>query len=213
MSHSLIEVFPSGPLDTNAYVVCCPQTLQAGIIDPAPQSADAIIEYLKQNQCVPKKILLTHSHWDHIADTAMLKKTFNIPVGIHPLDRSNLENPGSDRLPFRLSIESVRPDFLMVEGDLIDIGNLQFEVIHTPGHTPGGICLYCKEMQILFSGDTLFQGTIGKLTLPTGQPELMWNSLDKLSKLPKETQVLPGHGPSTTIGKESWLKEARNYFG
>jgi hydroxyacylglutathione hydrolase len=207
-----IEAFPSGPFDTNAYVAVCPYTKQTAIIDPAPDSYPKIYTYLTDNQWIPSKILLTHSHWDHIADTAKFKNTYNIPVYIHALDAPNLENPGADLLPCWIPIQGVHPDGFLNENDEINIGRLIFKVIHTPGHTPGGICLYCKDQNVLFSGDTLFRGTIGNLSFPTARPQLMWDSLDKLNKLPPKTKVYPGHGPSTTIAEETWLPKARELF-
>lgn len=207
-----IKTIPSGPFETNAYVVSSIGSSQALIIDPAPSSADEISKYLSANQLVPALIVLTHSHWDHIADTAILKAKYNIPVWIHPFDAPNLQSPGIDGLPCWIKIEGVEADQMLQENDLVPLGNDQFIVIHTPGHTPGGICLYCKEKGILFSGDTLFKGSIGNLSFPTCQPDLMWGSLDKLSKLPAETQVFPGHGPSTRIGNEGWLPQARQIF-
>lgn len=208
-----IQAIPSGPFETNAYVVSCPETKQAAIIDPAPESASSIIAYLTQHQLIPVKILLTHSHWDHIADAAVLKKKYAIPVYIHSFDAGNLERPGTDGLPCWVSIDSVTPEHLIKEGEEISIGNLLFEVIETPGHTPGGVCFYSPKGHILFSGDTLFKGTIGNLSFPTARPHLMWDSLAKLAKLPSETRVFPGHGPETTIGKEKWLERAEEYFG
>lgn len=208
----IISTFPSGPFETNAYIVACQKTQRAAFIDPAPNSAQALIAHIDKHHYIPDKILLTHSHWDHIADTAELKKTYKIPVYIHALDAPNLMEPGSDRLPCWISIEGVTPDHYLDEGDTVAVGDLLFHVIHTPGHTPGGICLYCKEQGVLLSGDTLFRGSIGNLSFPTAQPNLMWQSLDKLAILPPETKVFPGHGSSTTIGKESWLPNAREYF-
>ncbi len=161
----------------------------------------------------PQKILLTHSHWDHIADAALLKAHYQIPVLIHPDDAGNLERPGSDRLPCRLNIPGVSPDGWLEEGAEIPVGALTFKVIHTPGHTPGGVCLYCAAHRLLLSGDTLFKGSMGTLALPTAQPQLMWNSLKKLARLPPDTKAFPGHGPSTTIGAESWLDQAEKFFG
>jgi len=207
-----IQPFPSGPFETNAYVATSPETKECIIIDPAPDSYTAIAHYIDSNALIPKMIVLTHSHWDHIADVDPLKKKYKVPVLIHALDVPNLENPGADGLPCWLSIPSVHPDRLMQDGEVISFGNLAFEVIHTPGHTPGGVSLYFKEPRVLFSGDTLFQGTIGNLSFPTSQPKQMWNSLDRLAKLPPETKVYPGHGPTTTIGKESWLPRAREMF-
>lgn len=208
-----VKIFPSGPLVTNAYVFFCPDTHHAAIIDAPPQSSEKIIEFCKNNNLTPKKILLTHSHWDHIAEISGLKKHYKVPVLIHSFDAPNLENPGSDRLPLRINIEGVSPDVLIKEGDMIKIGNLTLKVIYTPGHSPGCVCFFCPENKVLFSGDTLFQGTIGNLSLPTCQPDLMWDSLKKLSELPPETIVYPGHGRSTTIGNESWLSNAEEIFG
>ncbi len=208
----LIQAFPTGPFETNAYLVACPSTKQAAIIDPAPDSFQVLVDYLASHQLNVQKILLTHSHWDHIADTAALKRHFKVPVYIHPLDTPNLEQPGADRLPCWISIEGVKPDGLLEDKGTVMVGNLTFEVIHTPGHTPGSICLYCPKEGILLSGDTLFRGSIGNLSFPTSQPDLMWPSLDKLARLPAETKVYPGHGPKTTIGTEHWLPHARQVF-
>lgn len=208
----LIESFPSGPFETNAYVVACPKTRQAAIIDPAPESFAKVDAYLQTKQLIPTKILLTHSHWDHLADVSLFKKKYNIPVYIHPLDKGNMERPGSDGLPCWIRIDAVKSDFDIHEGDLVDIGNLKLKVIDTPGHTPGGVCFYSAEDGVLISGDTLFKGSIGNLSFPTARPELMWLSLDKLAKLPPETLVYPGHGPSTTLGAEKWLSNPKKYF-
>jgi glyoxylase-like metal-dependent hydrolase (beta-lactamase superfamily II) len=208
----IIQAFPSGPFETNAYVVVCPQTRVAAIIDPAPGCASAIKDYLTQHSYKPEKILLTHSHWDHFADMPELKEHYGIPIYVHSEDSANIENPGSDGLPLWITIKGVKPDYFFSEGDLISVGNRQFKVIDTPGHTPGGVCFYCPEEKLLFSGDTLFKGTIGNLSFSTARPKLMWQSLAKLAKLPLDTQVLPGHGQQTTIGAESWLPEAERFF-
>jgi len=209
----IIHTITSGPFDTNAYVVRSPSSSEVAIIDPAPGSFKHIVSYLTKNQLVPSKILLTHTHWDHIADTAPLKIQYQIPVYVHEFDAPNLEKPGSDQLPCWIPIEGVKAEYFVKEGDKISLGELIFEVIETPGHTPGGICFYCKEHDLLFSGDTLFRGTIGNLSFPTARPHLMWDSLSKLAKLPAETRVFPGHGPETTIKAEGWLAKAEDIFG
>lgn len=208
-----IQAFPSGPFETNAYIVACEETLLAAVIDPSPDSLTALIHTLQAHQFTLVAILLTHSHWDHIADVAALKKYADVPVLIHHLDAPNLEKPGADKLPCRMKIEGVHPDRLVQEGEVIDVGSLKLQVIETPGHTPGGICFYSADYDVLFTGDTLFQGTIGSIAFPTARPKLMWDSLDKLSKLPRKTRVFPGHGPATTIGEEEWLPNARTLFG
>lgn len=209
----IIQDFPSGPFETNAYVVACPQTKQAAFIDPAPDSKDALIDFVTQNQLNPVAILLTHSHWDHIADVADLKDNYPVPIYIHSLDAPNLQKPGSDGLPCWISIRGVVPDKMLKEGDVISVGHLDFHVIGSSGHTPGGVCFYSPKEKVLFSGDTLFKGTIGNLSFPTARPSEMWVSLSKLAQLPPETKVFPGHGPSTTIGQENWLKRAEEIFG
>jgi len=109
-------------------------------------------------------------------------------------------------------IEGVEPEFDLQEGEIIEVGKLQLIVIASPGHTPGGVCFYLDKEKILFSGDTLFKGSIGNLSFPTADPQAMWHSLKKLEKLPSETVVYPGHGPSTTIGDEDWLPKAQELF-
>ena len=131
---------------------------------------------------------------------------------MHAEDAQNLEHPGSDKVLCWLDIKGMKPSGLLSDGSEILVGNSTFKVIHTPGHSPGGVCFYLRAQNVLFSGDTLFQGSIGALHLPTGNPSHMWESLRKLSLLPKETRVIPGHGDDTTIGDESWLAHAKELF-
>lgn len=209
----LIQTFPSGPLETNAYVIACPRTKDTAIIDPAPNSLHSLSKFIDGQQLNPVALLLTHSHWDHIGDAALVQSTYQLPVFIHAHDAENLKSPGSDGLPCWLPIPGVNPTHLINEGDIIPIGDLNFKVIFTPGHTPGGVCFYCPEEKILISGDTLFKGSIGNLSFSTGRPALMWPSLAKLALLPPDTRVFPGHGDETTIGNEKWLSRAEEFFG
>lgn len=208
----MITVFSSGPFATNAYIISCPETKEAMIVDPAPESAPKLLESIEINHLTVEKIVLTHTHWDHFGDLALIKEKTEAPVYVHPKDQANLESPGSDGLPMFIPVEGSTADHLMEDGQVLSVGNLNFQVIHTPGHSPGGICLYCKAENILISGDTLFKGSIGNLSFPTASPDDMWKSLEKLAKLPKETRVFPGHGDSTTIGAESWLTHAKEHF-
>lgn len=207
-----LQAFPSGPFETNAYIVFCAVAKVAVVVDPAPESSSAIIDFLAYNQLRARLIILTHSHWDHMADVSILKKKLNIPVAVHPLDAENLRRPGSDQLPCPITIKGVEPDQLLSEGDRIEVGHIVLTVLHTPGHTPGGICLYCPSEEMILTGDTLFKGSIGNLSFPTAKPELMWPSLDRLARLPPQTKVFPGHGESTTIGEERWLPHAKDLF-
>lgn len=204
---------PSGPFLTNAYLLACEQTKEALIIDPGVESYSPLLKTVAAHGFTPQAIVLTHSHWDHIADVAKLKKKLSVPVMIHQADASNLVTPGADGLPMWVSFEGVTPDRFLTENDEIKMGNYLFAVIHTPGHSPGGICLYSPQAKVLISGDTLFKQSIGNLSFPTAEPEKMWSSLKKLEKLPRETKVYPGHGPATTIGEESWLPRAKSHFG
>lgn len=207
-----IQALPSGPFETNAYIVACEETKQAAIVDPGVKSFKKITTLLENKNFTPTIILLTHSHWDHIADVSKLKEHYGIEVMIHPEDAENLLHPGSDGLPMWTSFPGVAADKELTEGVAIQIGNLTWIVIHTPGHTPGGICLYCKSENALLSGDTLFKQSIGNISFPTAEPSKMWDSLKKLEILPENTKVYPGHGPSTTIGEESWLPNAKELF-
>lgn len=200
-----LTFFPSGPIETNTVIVGCLQTHRAMIIDAPSESAEAIFYHLDSHQLVAEKILLTHSHWDHIGDVAVLKKKLDVPVFIHPEDQGNLEVPGSDGLPLYFPIDGVKADGFLEEGQEMGLGELNFKVIHTPGHTPGCVCFWFPKNQVLISGDTLFRGSMGRIDLPTARPELMGASLKKLSSLPAATRVIPGHGRETTIGAESWM--------
>jgi hydroxyacylglutathione hydrolase len=204
--------FPFGPLETNAILIGCAKTKTAAVIDPSPGSAGALLAKASELGLKIEKILLTHSHWDHFADAHALKALTSAPLYVHFLDAKNLEHPGSDGIPLFLPIHPVTPEHFLNEGDVVEVGELKLEVIHSPGHSPGGVCFYLRTQKLLISGDTLFQGSIGNLSLPTGESAKMWTSLEKLSKLPPETRVIPGHGGETSIGRESWLSRAKQIF-
>lgn len=208
-----IQKFESGPLETNAILIGCEKTKGAIIIDPAYGSKEKMINKAKKLGFKIEKIYLTHSHWDHIADLASLKKALNCPVCVHREDQKNVENPGSDGLPLFFGIAGVKVDEFLEEGQSHTIGELRFIVLHTPGHSPGSVCFYFEEENLLISGDTLFKGSFGNVSFPGCDSEKMFASLKKLAKLPKNTIVVPGHGSNTTIGDEPWLDSAKKYFG
>jgi hydroxyacylglutathione hydrolase len=206
MVSMIISKFPSGPLSTNAILFGCEETGIGAVIDPSQGSTRLLLQEAHRLGLQIKFIFLTHSHWDHIADVHELREKTGAQVYIHPLDEGNLIEPGSDGLDLYFPIRGVEPDWSLEEGKVVQVGQLQVEVIHTPGHSPGCVCLYIKEAKVLFSGDTLFKGTIGGLHLPTAREPLMWGSLDKLALLPSDVRVISGHGDDTTIGQESWLQ-------
>ena len=205
-----IKCFTAGPVDTNCYLIGCSETHEAAIVD-APQGVTPRI--LKEHEWKIKAIFITHSHWDHIADAAELKRVFGAPLYVHPNDEENLKRPGADKLPMFFPIDGTTADGFLEEGEVFHIGTLELKVIETPGHSPGGVCLWFPKEKVLFSGDTLFQGSMGRVNFPTSSPSQMWESLKKLATLPPETQVYPGHGPTTTIAAEGWIAQAKARFG
>jgi len=141
----IIEIFPSGPFDTNALLIGCASTKEAIIIDPSHNSKDKLLKKSLEHQLQVKKIYLTHSHWDHIADLAKCKNYFKSPIYVHELDAENVKNPGADGLPLFIPIEPVMPDYYFVDRESHKIGNLEFKVLHTPGHSPGSVCFYFEK--------------------------------------------------------------------
>lgn len=198
-----VETVPSGPIETNAYLVS--DSGKAMVIDPSKDSFLMISEMLKKESLKLELVVDTHGHWDHIADNAAFRKTGG-KIVIHMEDEVMIKNPASKmfRLPF--VIEPTNADRYMEEGTIIELGSLRFHVLHTPGHTLGGCCLYEHSEKTIFTGDTLFAGTYGRTDFEGGNPEKMVSSLKRLATLPDDTIVYPGHGPSTTIGNEKWLK-------
>lgn len=203
----ILEVFSSGPIDNNAILLACEKTKKAALIDAPQDSAKRYIVLVEKYQLNVQGLLLTHTHQDHIVEIIPLKQKFQMAVYVHPLDAPNLQSPGADRLPIFMEREAIDPDELLEDGELFKLGEITIKVIHTPGHSPGGICFYIEKEDLLISGDTLFQGSMGRIDFPTSNPKDMAESLKKLAALPAETRVIPGHGPETTIGAEmSWLK-------
>lgn len=209
-----IHKITAGPLDTNTYLVGCETTKKVLIIDPAKDSFSAILEWVEQGSWEVVMIGLTHSHWDHIADLSVVKQCFDVPIHVHAMDAPNVSRVGADGLNSPIPIKGVQPTFLWEEDRAYKVGDLTFTVLWTPGHSHGGCCFYFEKEGVLFSGDTLFQGSIGTLELPTAHTRDMWASLKKLSKLPENTKVYPGHRGETTIGQEKEMMEnAEQVFG
>ena len=188
---------------TNCYIVQDENTKQTMVIDPAGD-VDKIIEMLEILQAKLKYIYLTHCHGDHICGVQELKEKYGGKIITQRFEAENLRDSNINLTMYignkGLVIET---DSRVDDNDLLHLGNLQFKVIHTPGHTSGGSCLYCEEEKLLFSGDTLFRGTWGRTDVPTGDFESVISSITKkLMVLPDETIVYPGHGKSTMIREE-----------
>lgn len=208
----ILQRFIVGPLSNNVYLFACGLGKKAAVVDPSSGSAAKIIKFLQDNDLELVYIFITHSHYDHIGDVAAVKAETGALLAIHEADKANLEVPGSDGLPSFFQ-KGAEPNFFLFDGQRLNLGNLEIEIIHTPGHSPGSVCLYVKEESLLFSGDTLFKHSMGRVDLPTSDAERMWGSLKKLSLLPANTRILSGHGEETTIGAESWLARAKDLFG
>lgn len=208
-----IRTITEGPYRTNSYIIADSKG-KGAIIDPTFDSAKIIMALVKEHKIEITAIYLTHSHLDHIADVPVLKKYYHCPLFVHEKDALNVKKPGSDgiRLPFPM--EGTDPDFDFQEGLLYHLGDLIFSIIHTPGHSPGGVCLYFEKEKVLFSGDTLFKGTVGRMDLEGSSEEAMLKSLKRLEALPGDVKVYPGHGPSTILKEEQrWLPRAKELFG
>ena len=151
-----ILFFPTGAYATNMYIICCKDTFDAVIIDPGVGGFEIVLEVVQQHSLKPTAIWLTHSHWDHIVDAAKMKRELSLPIYVHEEDKGNLEKPGSDEVPMAIpTIEATEPDHLIKDGDLLKVGKCIFKVIHTPGHTPGGVCSIAKGKNIDFRGYVL----------------------------------------------------------
>ncbi len=187
-----------GALEVNCFILRDNETNDALIIDPGDE-ADRIIEAVKLVEAKPLGILLTHAHVDHIRGVGAVSAAFNLPVWIHEADRAMYLSPDNAILPWLTAAENL-PQPVDTPPQLPDH---PYEIIETPGHTPGGVCFYFKDEKLLFSGDTLFQGTYGRTDFPGGSAPTLFKSIrTKLFTLPDDVKVWPGHNESTTIGEE-----------
>ena len=202
----ILEKLTVGPFQSCCYIVAEQEGADAMVIDPG-DDCDAIIETIERHRLNPIYIINTHGHSDHIGANGLLKERFpQARIGIHEKDASKLTNPILNlSLAVGIKIISPEPDIFLKEGDILTVGNLQFEVIEVPGHTVGGIVLLLRldDQEILFTGDTLFEGGIGNTDFPGGNYlELVQNIKRKILTLGDKTRILPGHGAETTVAKE-----------
>ncbi len=197
-----------GPLATNCIVLADPRSREAIAIDTAIPSLAWIADELDARAWTLKLIVSTHGHWDHMGDNAAVAAHTGAPIAVHPLDRARLERPEPLFAPF--DIPPCVPAVELAEGAAIRFGELRLDVLHTPGHTEGSVCLMAADEGLLLSGDTLFAGGWGRVDLPGGSAEQIVVSLGRLAILDDRIRVVPGHGPATTIGRErGWLDGVR----
>jgi glyoxylase-like metal-dependent hydrolase (beta-lactamase superfamily II) len=188
---------------TNCYLVGDEQTKTGAVIDPGGD-AEAILAAIAKAGLEIELVINTHGHVDHIGANADLLEATGATLVAHRLALPLLRDPARNLGAFMgRDLVSPTADRSVEEGDTLDIGALSLTVLHTPGHTPGGISLYLAKEEVVFTGDALFQGSIGRTDFPGGNHDLLIQSIrEKLLALPEDTRVYPGHGPTTTIGRE-----------
>jgi glyoxylase-like metal-dependent hydrolase (beta-lactamase superfamily II) len=200
----IVKMLVVGPLASNCYIVGSSATRQGLIVDPGAEP-ETILRTVQQMGLSVSLIVVTHAHIDHIDGLGAVKQRTNAQFAIHEADTRLLSTAPPMSVAASLGLSPFKsapqPDRLLKDGDRIDVGDLHFEVLHTPGHSPGGICLFGHG--VVFSGDTLFNLGIGRTDFPGCSHERLMRSIhEKLMVLPDETIVYPGHGPPTTIGDE-----------
>ncbi len=197
----ILKALAVGPIMANCYILGCEDTKSAAVIDPG-DDADRILMKLAEDNLKLQYVINTHGHFDHVGGNARLKEASGADLVIHKADEPLLSQLGRAAASFGLSAEnSPGPDRTVEEGDVLSFGDISLKVLHTPGHSPGGISLLGEKM--VFVGDTLFAGSIGRTDLPGGDYNTLISSIKtKLLVLEDDTTVYTGHGPATTIGQE-----------
>ena len=202
----IIDTLVLGDFQTNCF--CVRQNEEVSeclIIDPG-MGAEVLVQMLTEKGYTPIEILLTHGHADHIGGVESLRQHWpGVRVSIHKDDAGMLTNPADNLSLMAGVMVQARPAEVLLNSEDIyyEAAGLRFKVLHTPGHTPGGICLYASDEDILFAGDTLFAGSVGRSDFPGGEHRMLIDMIrQKLLILPQKTMVYTGHGPATTIGNE-----------
>jgi len=199
----IVETFEAGPVATNGYLVADHRGGRALAIDAPQGAAAAMVEQAREWKTPIVYLINTHGHWDHFLDNAELVRRTGAKFGIHRDSAPLLTVPQTEFFGLDLKVEPVPPDFFLEEGVPFTVGDLEFEILHCPGHCPGSVVLFERKERAAFVGDVLFAGSIGRTDLPGGDHQTLIAAIrDKLLPLGDEVRVFPGHGPTTTIGEE-----------
>ncbi len=199
----MIKAMVLGPVQTNTYFIINDDTDECIIADPA-ESPDRITGFIEENSLIPVAVILTHGHFDHIAAVKGVLDKWRIPVYASEKEKELLESAELNQslMAYGKGI-TVKADRFLKDSEEFEAGGIRFKCLHTPGHTAGSCCYLIDSMKALISGDTLFEGSIGRTDFPTGDVAVMKKTLDEIiSKLPDELEVYPGHGGMTTIEDE-----------
>lgn len=214
MSSFRMETYVLGDVSTNCYLVYNHETREAVVVDPADNGA-YVLNKCRELEVKPVAIVLTHGHFDHIMAVEDICRAFSCQIYAGKEEELLLKEP-SMNLSGIMGREKavVCPDVLAEDGDVLSLIGFEWKVLKTPGHTAGSVCYYLSAEQTLFSGDTLFAGSLGRTDLPTGDGKAIVSSIrEKLLTLPEDTKVFPGHGEATTIGRERRYNPVRMYRG
>ncbi|MFQ5759177.1 MAG: MBL fold metallo-hydrolase [Candidatus Bathyarchaeia archaeon] len=200
----ILEMLTVGTLFTNCYIMGCSETLEGLIIDPGfdrDSEADRVLKVVDQHHLKIKYIVNTHGHPDHTAGNGILKEKTGAPILIHELDAPKLADASKNLSGlFGLRVTSPLADRTLREEDIVQAGKVKLKVLHTPGHSKGSISLLGEN--VVFTGDTLFAGSIGRYDFPDASYKEIMSSIKRLAMLPDHVRVYPGHGPTSTIGEE-----------
>jgi len=189
-----------GPLESNCYIIADEHTKETLIVDPGDEP-DSIIDFIKENNLQVKYIVCTHAHFDHVGAVSDMKQETGAQIVIHRDEMDLYRNTREQAALWGFDLGVLpEPDMMVSEGDVLEIGGLKFVILHTPGHSPGGICISGEG--ILITGDTVFSGSVGRTDLYGGSIVQLRKSFKRLMSFSEKTKILPGHGPETTVERE-----------